>query len=100
MKPKVKPQKPRKMISVDMWKSYSNLYNDKVPYKDFMKWVKASLPKNATNVSFTMEDVGDDYESYYDFRLCWNEMIENCNYEDEMKVHKRNLAKWQKENGK
>lgn len=92
------PEKPQKRITVRNSATYDfNWVSKKVALGSFLDWVKDTTPANAKDVTLELveEWMYDDCTTY--LQLEWEEVIDNPNYEKELKKYEKKLAKWKKE---
>lgn len=95
-----KPEKPKKRITVRNTADFPFDWTcKKVAIGFFLAWVKETTPAGAKDVTLELKEDWDYYgnDLTTSLELAWNEVIDNPNYEKELKKYEKKLRKWEKE---
>ena len=98
-----KPKKPQRKIEVRQEAPYT--LNDDitwagVPRNEIISWLMNTPPIHALDPRVLLEYRGDYGEDGAYLALAWFEVVDNPNYDKEMKKYQKQLVKWQKEQSK
>lgn len=95
----IKPQKPQNKFEIkNSTTFYFDHVSNKVSLNYFIDWCKKQIPKQAKDITLSLET-----EYYYDdsethLVLNWKEFVENKSYKKQMKSYKKKLLKWKEQN--
>lgn len=90
-------KKPQKKIEVSDQRSYPFTYiSNKVFFDVFLDWVRDVVPRNATDVTISLENEYDEGNDFSYIVIGWKELIDNINYDKQMKKYKKYLEKQSK----
>lgn len=95
-----KPEKPKKRITVrNTAEAPFDWTCKKLSIEFFLNWVKENTPANADDVTLELREDWDYYgnDCTVTLELAWNEVIDNPNYEREMKKYKKKLKKFKEQ---
>jgi hypothetical protein len=97
-----KPIKPAKRIVTKGSANYHFYHvSSKVSLISFLEWCKEVIPKGAMDVTIELKE--NQYEEDGDevwIEIAWEKEIKNKDFDKELKKYKKQLAKWDKQNGK
>ncbi len=95
-----KPKKPEKRITARISVEYPFDWTDKkVAMPTFLAWVKENTPARAENVTLELKEEWDYYgnDCTISLELSWVEVVDNPDYEREMKKYDTKLKKWKEQ---
>jgi hypothetical protein len=100
-----KPKKPKKRIEVAKTARFDafDFTCKKVSIKFFLDWLKKTTPRKAKDVTLELsEDMDYDYDGnlsniWTHIELGWKEVIDNPDYEREMKKYEKKLKKFKEQ---
>lgn len=92
-----KPEKPKKRITVRRTADAPFDWTcKKLSIGFFMDWVKQTTPAGAKDVTLELREDWDYYgnDCTVSLELAWDEVIDNPNYDSEMKKYEKKLKKF------
>ncbi len=92
-----KPEKPKKRITVRKTADAPFDWTcKKLAIGFFMDWVKQTTPAGAKDVTLELREDWDYYgnDCTVSLELAWDEVIDNPNYDSEMKKYEKKLKKF------
>jgi hypothetical protein len=95
-----KPEKPKKKITQRQTATFDfNWVSKKVAIETFLAWVKETTPTGAKDVTLELIEDWDYYgnDCVTSLELAWDEVIDNPNYEKEMKKYQKKLKAWKEQ---
>ena len=96
-----KPIKPEKKIVCELSRDfYFDHVSNKVSLDAFLAWIKETVPFGAIDITLSLDEEYDYYDggiASCQIQLGWKKIIDNPNYEKEIKKYNKKLSKWMKD---
>jgi hypothetical protein len=95
-----KPKKPEKRITVRRSTDYPFDWTcKKVAFGSFLNWAKGNTPAGAKDVTLELKEEWDYYgnDCTTSLELSWDEVVDNPDYERELKKYETKLKRWKEQ---